>query len=76
MRTLIVCIASSLIAACSTTRANYAKKVDDEVRSRASFDLDCPAASLQLTPLTDVDTAFGSTTGSSYGVRGCGHRAV
>ncbi len=42
----------------------------DAIRKRASFDLDCPAAQLELVPLEDAEAP------PQYGVKGCGKRAV
>lgn len=48
------------------------------VRTKASFELDCPAHELAITQLSGGQTAnngFASTNQKSYGVEGCGKRA-
>jgi hypothetical protein len=51
-------------AACGSTSAT--------VRTRAAFDLKCPAEQLQVTELTDVCGPYLCTVG----VNGCGHQAT
>jgi len=48
------------------------ERVMQTLRSRASFDMNCPQEQLQI---TEISRSAGSMVNSA-GVRGCGHQAV
>lgn len=60
-------LALLLISGC----ASFANNKQTAVRSRATFDLSCPAEQLKLTPLSSE-----AMERATYGVSGCGKKAT
>ena len=59
-----------LVAACGVSNAER----HDTLRTRAAFDLKCPAESLQITDLGNNSEKVGEKRVTTAGVDGCGQR--
>ena len=68
-RCLIVALVLTCLCGCAARRN---ERVMATLRSRASFDMNCPEEQLQI---TELSRSAGSMVNSA-GVRGCGHQAV
>jgi hypothetical protein len=61
-------LAALLLAACATSNAER----QDSLRTRAAFDLKCPAPSLKITELANDREMVSEKRMTSAGVEGCG----
>jgi hypothetical protein len=59
------------LAACVTSQG-----MQDRVRKRASFDLDCPDEQIKITELEPVNNMGPPSASGSWGASGCGKRAT
>lgn len=79
---LVALLPVALLPACATVKsgafdipAGFAENEFPKLKSRASFDLDCPSEQLTVVTLNVVATPAGNRP-SEVGVRGCGRKAA
>ena len=63
-----------LLAGCAAQQARWNYQRARDTRTRAAFDLECPADKLELVPLGTAPVEDWLVV--SYGVRGCGRQAT
>lgn len=81
MTSLLAAAAVAHLCGCATTpegltQAEIQSVFEDAARTRAAFELSCPADELTLTSLGDPTSAGLWTTDRVYGATGCDRRAV
>ncbi len=70
---VVATLAVATLSGCMSA-AQVRQSSETDLRTRASFDLQCPAEQLQLTPLNN--TTDPNVLPSQYGVRGCERQAT
>lgn len=67
---------STVGAVLATAVISCAGGGENELRARASYDLNCPPESLAMTQLQEKNFLATTEHGATYGVAGCGQRAT
>jgi hypothetical protein len=70
-RSVLLASALALVACISTSQG-----MQEKVRKRASFDLDCPNGQIKITEFESVNNMGPGFTAGSWGASGCGKHAT